>query len=123
MVDHESQCHSCDEQEEFGELLKYTGAGFAGGLITGAVLDHFGFHQSALGQWLVRTLSGEGESLFEGIYAIRQRIRGSAGSMAEAYGWGKLSGMVFRGSSIGEAEWPALMSTEWKGFTFRSFTR
>ncbi|MGE0470592.1 MAG: hypothetical protein AB7L09_15875 [Nitrospira sp.] len=95
MVSHESQCHSCDEQEEFGELLRYTGAGFAGGLMTGAVLDHFGFHQSALGQWLVRTLSGEGESLFEGIYAIRQRIRGSAGSMAEAYGWGKLSGMVF----------------------------
>jgi hypothetical protein len=83
-----------DEQEEFGELLKYTGAGFAGGLITGAALDHFGFHQSALGQWLVRTLSGEGESLFEGIYALRQRVRGSFGSMAEAYGWGKFSGML-----------------------------
>jgi hypothetical protein len=94
MVDHESQCHSCDEQEEFGELLKYTGAGFAGGLMTGAVLDHFGFHQSALGQWLVRTLSGEGESLFEGLYALRQRVRGSGGSMAEAYGWGKFSGML-----------------------------
>lgn len=95
MVGHESRCHSCNEQEEFGELLRYTGAGFAGGLIAGAVLDHFGFQQSALGQWLVRTLSGEGESLLEGIYAIRQRMRGSVGSMAEAYGWGKLSGMVF----------------------------
>lgn len=94
-MDHESQCHSCNEQEEFGELLRYTGAGFSSGLITGAVLDYFGFQQSALGQWLVRTLSGEGESLLEGIYAIRQRIRGSVGSMAEAYGWGKLSGMVF----------------------------
>ncbi|MBX3319749.1 MAG: hypothetical protein KF890_07700 [Nitrospira sp.] len=94
MVNRESQCHSGDEQEEFGELLKYTGAGFAGGLITGAVLDYFGFHQSALGQWLVRTLAREGESLFDGICAVRQRIRGSSGSMAEAYGWGKLSAML-----------------------------
>src|SRR3546814_11310803 len=29
------------------------------------------------------------------IYALRQRLRGAAGSMAEAYGWGKVAGMVF----------------------------
>lgn len=42
---------------------------------------------------MVRTLSGEGESIFEGIYALRQRFRRATGSMAEAYGWGKLLGM------------------------------
>ena len=121
MVDHESQCHPYDEQDEFGELLKYTGAGFAGGLITGAVLDHFGFHQSALGQWFVRTLSGEGESLFEGLYALRQRVRGSSSSMAEAHGWGKFSGMLLRESSIGAAEWSELMFAAWKDFISRFF--
>src|SRR3546814_14393263 len=29
------------------------------------------------------------------MYARRQRWRGAAGSMAEAYGWGKVAGMVF----------------------------
>lgn len=81
--------------EEYGELLKFTLAGFAGGLMLGAILDGFGLQRSAWGQWLVRTLSGEGESIFEGIYALRQRLRGQVGSMAEAYGWGKLAGMVF----------------------------
>jgi len=76
------------EAEEFGELLKYTATGFAGGLIIGALLDYFGFQLSSIGQWIVRTISGEGESIFEGLYAIRCRIRGSIGSMAEAYGWG-----------------------------------
>jgi hypothetical protein len=48
------------QDEEFGELIKYTGGGFIGGLLTGALLDHFGFQGSAMGQWIVRTLSGEG---------------------------------------------------------------
>ncbi len=82
------------EREEFGELLKYTLTGFGGGLATGAILDYLGFQRSAVGQWLVRTLSGEGESLFEGIYSLRSRLRGSSGSLAEAYGWGKLAGMA-----------------------------
>ena len=60
----------------------------------GAVLDWFGFQRSGIGQWAVRTLSGEGESIFEGIYTLRQRLRGAAGSMAEACGWGKLLGMT-----------------------------
>lgn len=82
------------EKEEFGELLKFTAAGFLGGLLAGILLDFLGFQRSAIGQWIVRTLSGEGESIFEGIYALRQRIRRAAKSMAEAYGWGKFLGMT-----------------------------
>jgi hypothetical protein len=82
------------EKEEFGELLKFTAAGFFGGLFAGMLLDSLGFQRSAIGQWIVRTLSGEGESIFEGIYALRQRIRRAAKSMAEAYGWGKFLGMT-----------------------------
>ncbi len=82
------------EKEEFGELLKFTVAGFAGGLLVGALLDYLGFQRSPIGQWIVRTLSGEGESIFEGIYVILRRFRGSTGSMAEAYGWGKFLGMT-----------------------------
>src|SRR3546814_4997016 len=65
------------------------------GLIAGAILDGLGLQRSGLVQWLVRSRSGEGESILEGIYALRQRLRGAAGSMAEAYGWGKVAGMVF----------------------------
>jgi hypothetical protein len=77
------------EKEGFGELFKFTAAGFAGGLILGAALDSYGFQRSGVGQWLVRTLSGEGESIFEGAYSIRQRLRKAKSSMSEAYGWGK----------------------------------
>ena len=90
----ESNENKGSEQKEVGELLQYTGAGFVGGLAAGAVLDHLGLQESPVGQWIVRTLSGEGESLFEGIYAFRQRLSGLPGSMAEAYGWGKFSGML-----------------------------
>lgn len=81
--------------EEFSELIKYTGAGFIGGLLFGALFDFFGFQTSGLGQWIVRTFAGEGESIFEGIFAIKKRIIGTAGSIAEAYGWGKFLGMAF----------------------------
>jgi hypothetical protein len=47
------------ESEEFGELLKYTGTGFAGGLIIGALLDYFGFQLSSIGQWIVRTVDAD----------------------------------------------------------------
>jgi len=83
-----------EKHGEFGELLKFTAAGYGSGLALGVLLDGLGFPQSAAGQWLVRTLTGEGESLFEGAYALRARVRGAAGSMAEAYGWGKLLGMA-----------------------------
>jgi hypothetical protein len=86
-----------EEQEsgdEFGELVRFTVAGFVGGLALGVALDSLGFQLSSIGQWLVRTLSGEGESVFEGIYALRQRFRRARGTMAEAYGWGKVMGMT-----------------------------
>ena len=82
------------EREEFGELIKFTLSGFVAGILAGTLLDHLGFQASALGQWLVRTLSGEGESIFEGAFALRRRLTHAAGSMAEAYGWGKLMGMA-----------------------------
>jgi hypothetical protein len=82
------------EEEDFGELLTFTASGFGAGLLLGVLLDHLGFQRSAVGQWLVRTLTGEGESILEGIYALRRRMAGKMGSMAEAYGWGKLFGMM-----------------------------
>lgn len=82
------------ESEEFGELLKFTLSGFIGGLVVAVILDRLGFSRSGWGQWLVRTLSGEGESLLEGVYALRSRVAGRAESLAEAYGWGKLFGMI-----------------------------
>jgi len=84
-----------DEGEEFGELLRYTVTGYIGGLLFGGILDLSGFQRNAVGQWLVRTISGEGESLLEGLYAFRKRLRGGEYGMAEAYGWGKLIGMTF----------------------------
>ncbi len=79
---------------EFRRLIRYTGAGYAAGIGLAALLDHLGLPRSPLGQWLVRTFSGEGESLFEGAFALRQRLHGASASMAEAYGWGKLAGMA-----------------------------
>lgn len=83
-----------ESDEEFGELVKFTAAGFVGGLGLGILLDSLGLQLNPVGQWMVRTLAGEGESIFEGIYAIRQRLRGAVASMAEAYGWGKFFGMT-----------------------------
>ena len=67
----ERKNHESEEAaaEDFGELIKYSGAGFAGALILGVLLYYLEFQHSALGQWLVRTIAGEGESIFEGIYA------------------------------------------------------
>jgi hypothetical protein len=81
------------KEEGFGEIIRYTIPGFIGAIIAGVLFDYFGYQLSAVGQWIVRTLAGEGESIFEGVYSIRKRIAGAAGSMAEAYGWGKLLGM------------------------------
>jgi len=92
VVDAESE--ERESGEEFGELVRFTVAGFVGGLVLGVALDSLGYQLSSIGQWLVRTLSGEGESVFEGIYALRQRFRRARGTMAEAYGWGKVMGMT-----------------------------
>jgi len=82
------------EEEGFDELLKFTLPGFAAAIAAGILFDYFGYQLSAVGQWIVRTLAGEGESIFEGIYSIRKRLGKAAGSMAEAYGWGKMFGMI-----------------------------
>lgn len=84
-----------EEKGEFGRLLRYTIGGYVGGLSLGALLDFLGYQRNPVGEWAVRTLSGEGESIFEGVYTLRQRLSGVAGSMAEAYGWGKFLGMTF----------------------------
>ncbi len=83
-----------EHTEEFRELVKFTVSGFAAGLIAGGLFDSVGFHRSAVGQWIVRTFSGEGESILEGFYAIRSRLHDQVGSLAEAYGWGKFFGMM-----------------------------
>ncbi len=84
----------CSCAGDFSELVRYTGTGYVLGLLAGIALDRFGLERSGLGQWLVRTLSGEAESIFEGAFALRRRLAGRAGSLAEAYGWGKLVGMA-----------------------------
>lgn len=61
-----------EEKGEFGELVKYTITGYIGGLSVAALLDYLGFQCNPIGQWAVRTLSGEAESIFEGFYAFRQ---------------------------------------------------
>jgi hypothetical protein len=90
----EEQAGQEPQEGEFGELLRYTLPGYAGGLLLGGLLDALGFQTSAVGQWLVRTLAGEGESLLEGLYALRQRLGRRTAGMAEAYGWGKFLGMT-----------------------------
>jgi len=79
---------------EFRELFRYSIFGYVSGLAIGFLLDILGFSRSGIGQWLVRTLTGEGESIFEGIFAIRKKLAGSAQTLAQAYGWGKLFGMA-----------------------------
>jgi len=83
-----------ERDEEFGELIRYTLFGYLGGIILGLLLDMLGFQRSPVGQWLVRTFSGEGESLLEGLFALRRRMRRAQIGMAEVYGWGKLIGMT-----------------------------
>ena len=89
-----SELRAGEEAEGFGGLLRYTVAGYVGGLVAAACLDQLGLQRSSLGQWLVRTLAGEGESVLEGFYAVQRRVRGATATMAEAYGWGKLLGMA-----------------------------
>jgi hypothetical protein len=93
VAEHDNNTHEKPD-EDFKELIRYTASGFAGGLIVATILDAVGLQRSPVGQWIVRTLSGEGESILEGLYAIKSRLRGRIGSMAEAYGWGKFFGMM-----------------------------
>jgi hypothetical protein len=83
------------ESEGFADLVRYTLPGYIIGVLLGIVLDFLGFQTSGIGQWLVRTVSGEGESLLEGYFAFRRRLSPKRMGLAEAYGWGKLLGMGF----------------------------
>lgn len=105
-VDTRDEDHE-EESEEFGELIRYTLGGYLGGLGLGALLDFFGLQVSGWGQWLVRTLTGEGESLLEGGFALRRRLRGGSATMAQAYGWGKLIGMTI--------PWWIDLASRWSG--------
>lgn len=93
-IKEECGCACKDEREEFKEMIGYTLSGYGIGLALGAVLDFLGMPLNAVGNWLVRTFSGEGESIFEGIFAIKKKIQGKAMSLAQAYGWGKFFGMT-----------------------------
>ncbi len=93
-IKEECGCTCEDEREEFKEMIGYTLSGYGIGLALGAVLDFLGMPLNAVGNWLVRTFSGEGESIFEGIFAIKKKIQGKAMSLAQAYGWGKFFGMA-----------------------------
>ena len=53
------------QEEEFSELIKYTLPGYVIGLLAGVFRDAQGYQKSPIGQWLVRTLAGEGESIFD----------------------------------------------------------
>lgn len=87
--------HEEGDESGFSELIRYTIPGYLIGVGLGFALDFFGYQTSAIGQWIVRTITGEGESILEGVFSLRQRILGRAAGMAEAYGWGKLIGMTF----------------------------
>lgn len=81
-----SEAEPLEEGEGFSELIKYTLPGYLLGLLAGVFLDSRGLQRNPLGQWFVRTLAGEGESIFEGIFSIKKRLKRAEGSMAEAYG-------------------------------------
>jgi|SRR6185295_420335 len=84
--------HHAEESNgrEFAKLLKFTLTGYVVGLLVAAGWDAWGDQRSPWGQALVRTFAGEGESIAEGMFALRQRWQKAAGSLAEAYGWGML---------------------------------
>lgn len=99
----------------YKELSLFTFVGFLGGLGLGAFLDRLGFATSAVGEWAVRTLSGEGEDISEGIWVVKSRwgkkrkveekeeleesdeegegLIWFESEAAEAYGLGKVVGM------------------------------
>ena len=60
--------------EEFGERHECTRVGYRSGPALGGTQAGPGLQSSAVGQWLVRDLAGEGESLLEGVYASRQGL-------------------------------------------------
>ncbi|HIH40777.1 MAG TPA: hypothetical protein HA221_04380 [Halobacteria archaeon] len=84
-----------DEDNDFSEIIRYTVPGYIISLILGTFLDFFEFKLHTAGQIIIRLFAGEGESIFEGFFAIKKRLSNSKITMAEAYGWGKMIGMSF----------------------------
>ena len=74
---------SFEEGEDFSELIKYTIPGQSWGCLQGFFWISKDIQQSPVRQWFVRTLAGEGESIFEGIFSIRQRLRKTEVSMVK----------------------------------------
>ena len=133
----------------YKELSLFTFVGFAGGLGLGAVLDALGFSASAAGEWLVRTISGEGEDISEGLWVLRSRMRRKKAEAqerageeeqaeeeleeeglvwfeeeaAEAYGAGKVAGMVFPWAVDAVSAWRGWTCAGPKAATWLIFTR
>ncbi len=101
---------------EFGELLKFTLIGYIIGIILAILLDNFEIKQNPVGEWAVRTITGEGESIFEGLYALKHRLHKKSMSMAEAYGWGKLIGMLIPGFIDFASRFFGINVYGWEGF-------
>ncbi|RUM29629.1 MAG: hypothetical protein DSY42_06165, partial [Aquifex sp.] len=102
--------------DEFDELIKYTFGGFFLGLLAGFILDFLNFTKNFFAEWIVRTLSGEGESIFEGIFAIKKKLENSAFSLAQAYGWGKFIGMSIPWFIDGFSRLLGINVYSWEGF-------
>ena len=66
----------------YKEISLFTFVGFAGGLGLGALLDAFGASTSAIGEWAVRTISGEGEDIAEGAWVLRKTAAAQRSSHA-----------------------------------------
>lgn len=93
-MESDKKSFAAEATQEFKELFRYSIFGYLSGLLLGVLFDSLGYSRSGVGQWLVRTLSGEGESIFEGLFAIRKKLSGATASLAQAYGFGKLIGMI-----------------------------
>ncbi len=83
------------EESNFKELLGFTLCGYGFGIFFGVFFDWLKYPRYWFTEWLVRVFSGEGESIFEGVFSIRQRFLKKKSSFAEAYGWGKFLGIFF----------------------------
>ena len=86
--DESSEDESSDEEffeegEDFSELISIQFPGTSLGLLAGFFLDFQGYQWGPVGQWFVRTLAGEGESILKE-FSIRQRLLKAEGNMVKS---------------------------------------